>query len=238
MKKGSKKLLAVILLVAVWLEVVGQGKKLVLNADDFQAQIASLSDEQIVDVRTAEEFEKGFINGALNVNINSPEFRSQVSALDKSRPVLVYCLSGSRSTKAAEYMRKEGFVAVYELKGGLVQWNSKRKPLTVKKPASPGMSSATFEKQLNGEKLVLVDFHAPWCAPCIKMAPELQSLQDEYKSKLILLKVNADNNRKLMDSLKIQAIPALIIFKNGQQVWSSSGLIEKEKVRSEIVKNL
>jgi thioredoxin 1 len=237
MKKPFKILLIAILSVTVWITGCSQNKNKI-SANEFENQIKKRGDEQVVDVRTPEEFQKGHIDGAFNVNFNGPEFVRQVSALDKSKPVFVYCLSGGRSAKAAAYMRKEGFTEVVELDGGLMKWNSEKRPVVSQQPTPPGMSAKEFKHVTKSDKLVLVDFHAPWCAPCIKMAPELQSLQDAHSDELVLLKINVDENKTLTDSLKIDAIPVLMLFKNGEKVWSNSGLIGKEQVREQIEKNL
>jgi thioredoxin 1 len=236
MKKDFKTRLLLILLIGSF-ELAAQSKREKLGAEEFEVEMKNLTNEQVVDVRTPEEFAKGFIDGAFNIDVNGPEFVSQASALDKSKPVMIYCLSGGRSARAAEYLRKQGFVRVIELDGGMMKWNAAKKPVTGRKAADKGMTPAEFNQQLKTDKLVLVDFHAPWCAPCKKMAPELQALQEEYSDQLILLKVNADENRMLIDSLKVQALPALMIFRNGSITWSHSGLIGKEQVRTAIIKN-
>lgn len=237
MKKVAKSILLITVFLGGIMTSAAQAKREKAASQEFEKMIKDLPDEQIVDVRTPEEFSKGYIEGAFNIDINGAEYMQQISALDKSKPVLIYCLSGGRSEKAASFMRKQGFTRVVELDGGLLKWNAAKKPLKMKRAAGNEMSPAAFQEQLGG-KLVLVDFYAPWCAPCKKMAPELQALQEEYGDKLFLLKIDADDNRQLMDSLKIEAIPALLIFKDGKMTWTHSGLAEKEKVRGAIESNL
>ncbi len=232
------KLHLIALLLLVGGAASGQSKRTVISADEFERQINALNDEQLVDVRTPDEFSKGYIEGALNIDINGSEFRRQASALDKSKPVYVYCLSGGRSANAAEYLRKNGFENVIELDGGLMKWNRAKKPLTGRRSTSKGMSLVGFNEAVTKENLVLVDFYAPWCAPCRKMAPELEELRASYPEKLSLLKINADESRHLMDSLEIGAIPQLMLFKDGKLLWSHSGLAEKEKVKEAIDENL
>ena len=72
----------------------------------------------VLDVRTPEEVAEGFIPGAVNYNFNSPDFKQQLSNLDKTKPYLVYCRSGKRSGKAVEMMKAMGFKRVYELPAG------------------------------------------------------------------------------------------------------------------------
>lgn len=208
--------------------------KVKLSSDEFQAKLQQIPEGQVVDVRTPEEFQKNHIKGALNINFNSNDFTSQVATLDKSKPVMVYCLSGGRSARAADYMRKNGFKKVYELEGGMMQWTALNKPYESAAPPSPGMSLDQFDKNLKTDKLVLVDFYAKWCAPCKKMEPWLQELSKQYTGKITLLKIDADENSILVNNLKVDALPTLILYKNGKQVWSKTGLTEKAEIEKNI----
>jgi rhodanese-related sulfurtransferase len=76
----------------------------------------------ILDVRSAEEFARGHVPGALNIDIDAPGFASRVSDLDKSKPVLVNCHAGSRGAIAAAELAKLGFKTVCNLEGGLAAW--------------------------------------------------------------------------------------------------------------------
>lgn len=76
----------------------------------------------LIDVRTPEEFVKGHIENALNIDFNSPDFSAQISKLDKEQNLLIYCSAGGRSTKAASLMESLGFKKVYELKEGYRNW--------------------------------------------------------------------------------------------------------------------
>lgn len=78
---------------------------------------------QLVDVRTPEEYAKGKIGNATNLNYFDQDFQSQLSTLDKTKPVLVYCASGRRSANAVSLMKEMGFTEIHELKGGYNAWN-------------------------------------------------------------------------------------------------------------------
>jgi thioredoxin 1 len=81
------------------------------------------------------------------------------------------------------------------------------------------VTDADFEeKVLNADKPVVVDFWAPWCAPCRAIAPILDKLATEYEGRLTIAKVNTDEEIRHASNLGIQGIPTLIIFKNGQEV--------------------
>ena len=84
MKSSFKTHLFTLLVILSSLCCFAQSSKNVLTAEEFQRQISTLDDEQIVDVRTSEEFSKGHIEGAFNVDVDGSEFEEQVSALDKT----------------------------------------------------------------------------------------------------------------------------------------------------------
>ena len=101
-----------------------------LSATEFSEKIKELPSAPVVDVRTPEEFTKGHLENALNYNWNGSDFQKQISTLDKSKPVFVYCLSGGRSSSAANQMRSDGFKEVYELSGGITKWRAANLPET------------------------------------------------------------------------------------------------------------
>jgi rhodanese-related sulfurtransferase len=86
---------------------------------------------QLLDVRTPEEFEAGYINNAMNINFFNDDFITQAtSKLDINKPVYLYCKVGGRSGKAAKKLKEAGFTKVYDLKGGFDKWKSNLKPVT------------------------------------------------------------------------------------------------------------
>ena len=93
----------------------------VISAKEFKEK---LGDEniQLIDVRTAEEFNAGKIGNASNIDFYGDNFQSELEKLDKSKPVMVYCASGGRSGKTANMMKSMGFKEVYDLSGGYKGW--------------------------------------------------------------------------------------------------------------------
>jgi thioredoxin 1 len=81
------------------------------------------------------------------------------------------------------------------------------------------VSDAAFEKAvLKSEIPVLVDFWAPWCGPCRMVAPSLEKLAGEYGGKLLVAKVNTDDNPEYAMKYGVQGIPTLLFVRNGQEV--------------------
>ncbi len=204
--------------------------------DEFEKLLQN-EDVQLLDVRTPGEFKKGSIKGAVNHDINSRDFSTKIKSLDKNRPVLVYCLSGGRSQKAAAILARQGFQNVVDLKGGIMAWSRSKKAVS-RNDAASGLTIQEFNNSVKSDKLVLVDFHARWCGPCKKMAPELEALKETYADELVLFKIDADENPAVVETLKIQAIPTLEIYKNGVKVWSHTGYLAKKDIEKQIKEHL
>ncbi|MFN2262482.1 MAG: rhodanese-like domain-containing protein [Psychroflexus sp.] len=86
--------------------------------------IISQDSIQLIDVRSLEEFREGHLENAQNL-IYDEDFAEKIKALDKSKPVAVYCKTGRRSSECSEILKKAGFEKIYELEGGLSEWQYK-----------------------------------------------------------------------------------------------------------------
>ncbi|MDX1271949.1 rhodanese-like domain-containing protein [Bizionia paragorgiae] len=84
--------------------------------------IMELEKVQLIDVRTAEEFDLGHIINAQNIDISSETFDADIESLDKEQPVVLYCRSGNRSAKCAQKMKAAGFKKIYDLTEGFSKW--------------------------------------------------------------------------------------------------------------------
>ncbi len=79
-------------------------------------------DKTIIDIRTPFEFKRGYIKGAKNINYYSRDFLEQMSKFDKNEPIYIYCRSGNRTSSASRKLSKLGFKLVYDLRGGISNW--------------------------------------------------------------------------------------------------------------------
>lgn len=90
------------------------------------------------------------------------------------------------------------------------------------------ITSENYEELvLKSDKPVLVDFYAEWCGPCKMLTPVLDTLSEEFTDTAVVYKVNVDLNRELASNLRIMSIPAVLIFKNGEQTHRLIGVQEK-----------
>ena len=87
--------------------------------------IMQSEDVQLIDVRTPEEYQEGHILNAQNIDYNSPNFEVDITKLDKTKPVLLYCKSGNRSGKSSQIFLEAGFKTIYDLEGGITEWIDK-----------------------------------------------------------------------------------------------------------------
>jgi rhodanese-related sulfurtransferase len=93
-----------------------------VSQTEFKEKLKSLKDVQLIDVRTEGEFNAGSIDGAVNIDFNSADFKTSISKLDKRKPSLIFCHSGGRSAQALKQFTVLHFDYVLELEGGFSKW--------------------------------------------------------------------------------------------------------------------
>jgi putative thioredoxin len=88
------------------------------------------------------------------------------------------------------------------------------------------------------QQLVMVDFWADWCSPCLMIAPVLEKVIPEYQGKVLLAKVDADENMKLCGHYRLRGFPTIMLFSNGEEVARFSGAKPAYEIRTFIDQNL
>ncbi len=101
----------------------------ILAPKEFAAELKSNPEIILLDVRTPEEVQSGFIVGERNIDYNGAGFEKALDSLDHSKTYFVYCAAGKRSGKALDLMKAKGFQQVTSLEGGLKAWTASGLPI-------------------------------------------------------------------------------------------------------------
>ncbi len=95
-----------------------------------------------------------------------------------------------------------------------------------------------FEKLINDSKPTLVDFFATWCGPCKMQAPILEQVKNNVGDKANIIKVDIDKNEELAARYRVQSVPTLILFKNGEPVWRTVGVQQGDLLEAKLYEHM
>ena len=196
----------------------------------------------LLDVRTESEFNNGHIANAGQLNYYALDFRRRLLLLPKDQPIYLYCNTGYRSGNAAEILAENGYTNVYNLEHGIMEWNLQNLPIVTEANARPDMDNkmeaSDYEKLIQSNELVFIDFYAPWCGPCRKMMPMMDSLKVEYHNQVNIVKVNADASKSLVKEMKLIGVPYLALYHKGELLFSKNGAITREELTGILQANI
>jgi len=230
----KSKIISLSLICFLFFCCQGQQTKTVQTVDvtAFAEKLKATDKAQLLDVRTPEEFNSGHIENATNVNWNGDDFVAKAEKYDKSKPVFVYCKVGGRSAQAADKLAELGFKEIYNLDGGIMKWNAS---VNVK-PSEKiiGICDQEYGELIKSSERVMIDFNAKWCAPCKKMNPYILKFQREMADKIKIVQLDADENKTIVDQLKLDGLPVIIVYEKGKEVWRNVGYISEEELRKHL----
>ncbi len=131
---------------------------------------------------------------------------------------------------------------IYNLQHGIMEWNLQNLPVVVEPNARPDsenkMEMDEFTALVKSGSSVFVDFYAPWCAPCRKMIPMINSLKTEFAGRINIVEINADASKKLIWELQIGSVPHMVLFHKGKKAFSHDGLKTKKELIALFYKTL
>ena len=206
----------------------------VLKAAAYKEAIAA-KNIQVLDVRTAAEFNAGHIQNALQANwLDQKEFANRTQHLDKNLTVYVYCQVGARSASAQAALEAKGY-NVINLEGGLSNWKMNGFPVEGAANTAQ-MSVEDLNTTTSSNKIVLVEIGGDWCPPCRKMLPVIEKLKQKPAAPFYFLKVDGANDIDVMKSLNAEGLPTFILFKNGKETWRHEGLVTLEEFNAALNK--
>lgn len=197
-------------------------------------QLISEKEGVLLDVRTEREFKNGHIKNAGQLNFYSRSFRRSLLLLPKDQPIYIYCNTGWRSDIAASFLIRNGYMNVYNLENGIMEWEQANLPIIVDPDAQPetedGFDPAEFNDLVKRDQLVFIDFYAPWCGPCRQMMPMIDRLTTKYSGRIEIVKVNADASKRLMRELQMITVPYLVLYHDGKILFDHKGLIKEQEL--------
>lgn len=212
-----------------------------ISAPEFK-QLVDKGEGIILDVRTPEEQKEGTINNASTIDIYDKEFEEKINLIPKDKEIYVYCKVGGRSAQAAKLLEKNGFSKVYNLNNGIMEWENEGYPIanasSEKDEKIQEVSLADFQTLIASEKPVLIDFHTVWCGPCRKMAPIVDKIEEEYKEKATVVRIDIDKSKELAKNYNIKGVPVFVLYKNGEEKWKYNGMIAENEITQQIEINL
>jgi thioredoxin 1 len=100
------------------------------------------------------------------------------------------------------------------------------------------VTDATFDETIKNNKLVLVDFWAGWCGPCRALAPTIEELAKDYSGKILVSKLDVDENPKTAEQFQVFSIPTVVLIKDCCEVERLVGLCPKKNLDTLIQKHL
>jgi rhodanese-related sulfurtransferase len=121
-------IITIVLLQLTWLFTYFKNRNNVIqrqtiSAVELKAKIVKEKTIQLVDIRTSFEYKRGHIASARNIDYMGRGFCEKFNAYNKNKPLYLYCRSGNRSRKAVHLLEQEGFTKVFDLEGGILEWN-------------------------------------------------------------------------------------------------------------------
>ncbi len=97
------------------------------------------------------------------------------------------------------------------------------------------MAKSSFEALINNEKPIFIDFYADWCGPCKSFSVVVEKLKEEMGNKVRIIKINVDKNQALSTMLKINSIPAIMIYKDGKLEYEGKGMHTLDDLKSKLI---
>ena len=92
------------------------------------------------------------------------------------------------------------------------------------------MAKKSFSQIINGDKPVLIDFHATWCGPCKMLAPVIKQVKEKIGDSASIIKIDIDKNPTLATKLNVMGVPTLMVYKQGELKWRQSGVLSEGQI--------
>ena len=192
-------------------------------------KILNDTDIIILDVRTSEEINAGYIPNSTFIDYYDKNFENKINLIDTSKKIYTLCKSGGRSIKASEILSKNGFRNVYNLEGGFMRWKANKMPYDINlvnndSSNSDSISEKSLDSLIKNNTNTLIYISTKWCSPCKKMEPIIDKFVDNNSS-LKVIKIDLDANAYAQEKFNVKSLPALVLYENNSVVWHKNGII-------------
>ena len=199
-------------------------------------KILNDTDIIILDVRTSEEINTGYIPNSTFIDYYDKDFENKINLIDRSRKIYTLCKSGGRSVKAAEILSKNGFQNVYNLEGGFMRWKANKMPYNINLVNNYSLNSdliseISLDSLIENNTSILIYISTKWCSPCKKMEPIIDKFADNNGS-LKVIKIDLDANTYAQERFDVKSLPALVLYENNSEVWHKNGIISYDDLIS------
>lgn len=97
------------------------------------------------------------------------------------------------------------------------------------------LTDQTAKEAIESGKVVVIDFWATWCGPCLKLGPVVEELAEKYGDKAIIGKINIDEETEIVAENRIRSVPTVLFFKNGEVQARSVGLVKLDELEAKLL---
>ena len=222
---------ALLFLIIIFSISCSNKNTLVYEKTDILSLDKILNDTDIIilDVRTSEEINAGYIPNSTFIDYYDKNFENKINLIDPSKKIYTLCKSGGRSVKAAEILSKNGFRNVYNLEGGFMRWKANKMPYDINLVNNDSsntdlISEISLDSLIKNNTNTLIYISTKWCSPCKKMEPIIDKLVDNNSS-LKVIKIDLDANTYAQERFDVKSLPALVLYENNSVVWHKNGII-------------
>ena len=222
---------ALLFLIIIFFISCSNKNTLVYKKTDILSLDKILNDTDIIilDVRTSEEINAGYIPNSTFIDYYDKNFENKINLIDRSKKIYTLCKSGGRSVKAAEILSKNGFRNVYNLEGGFMRWKANKMPYDINLVNNDSsntdlISEISLDSLIKKNTNTLIYISTKWCSPCKKMEPIIDKLVDNNSS-LKVIKIDLDANTYAQERFDVKSLPALVLYENNSVVWHKNGII-------------
>ena len=222
---------ALLFLIIIFSISCSNKNTLVYEKTDILSLDKILNDTDIIilDVRTSEEINAGYIPNSTFIDYYDKNFENKINLIDRSKKIYTLCKSGGRSVQAAEILSKNGFRNVYNLEGGFMRWKANKMSYDINLVNNDSsnsylISDKSLDSLIENNTNTLIYISTKWCSPCKKMEPIIDKLVDNNSS-LKVIKIDLDANAYAQEKFNVKSLPALVLYENNSVVWHKNGII-------------